>query len=320
MGFQVVCVLDQDLEGMRAATIRYLELVEASADDLDMAEPTEKEGLLLFFAFCGHGAAGRLFPVNASKRPPPEETYCFFEDFLFRLYDVLSFNRRLRREWPNTVGASNQAWENPGWEWRRWSAHVVSVIESCRRLSKDEHAAYEQQRAQRANGRRHMLPCVASLRPELAPMGGAEWDAAKLSFLSQLGSGSPNLVLALSSESTTPSYDVVYLRSIVEQIDRPVRLAGILERASLDTVRRTGHKQRPVVLFLCDQMSREAVSRLQELILTQSSAGPLLKLARSASSGYTLDVSRERAKPSSKNHPALCLNSRMQTLLPVLVK
>merc|ERR1711933_228520 len=79
-------------------------------------------------------------------------------------------------------------------------------------------------------------------------MGGAEWDAARLSFLSRLGPGSPELLMALSSESTTPSYDVVFLRSITEAIDRPVRLGGILERASQDTLRRTGHKQKPVLL------------------------------------------------------------------------
>ena len=40
----------------------------------------------------------------------------------------------------------------------------------------------------------------------------------------------------------------VFLRSIVDSIDKPLRLGGILERASLETLRRTGHQQKPVVL------------------------------------------------------------------------
>lgn len=312
MDFEVVCAFDQSLVGMRAATLRWLELVDAAGEELDAEVPNEKEGLLLFFAYCGHGAAGRLFPVDAPKRPSREETYCFFEDFLYRLYDVLSFNCRLRRDF-----SSGSSCERPAWEWRRWSAQVVSIIESCRRLSKDEKIAFDQQRARIASGRRHLLPCVTSLRPDLAPMGGAEWDAARLSFLSQLGSHSPQLLLALSSESTTPSYDVVYLRSIVEQIDKPVRLGGILERASLDTLRRTGHKQRPVLLCLCDQTSREAVAKLQDLVLMRPSAGPPFCLSRSASSGY---VDRDRPECSSKVPLARGMNSRMQSSLPVLVK
>ena len=42
----------------------------------------------------------------------------------------------------------------------------------------------------------------------------------------------------------------VFLRSIIDSIDKPVRLGGILERAALDTLRRTGHQQRPVILSL----------------------------------------------------------------------
>jgi len=172
-GFQVVCATDQDLAGMRSVTLKWLELIAAAADSMDLVEAGSKDALVLFFVYCGHGGAGRLYPVDASKRPPPEETFCFFEDFLFKLYDVLSFNCRLRPD-VGKGGKNGQGWQNPGWEWRRWPAQVVSILESCRRLSKDEKEAYEQQRACIANGRRHLLPSVVSMKPELASMGGAE--------------------------------------------------------------------------------------------------------------------------------------------------
>lgn len=328
MGFQVVCASDQNLLGMRTATLQWLQLVDTAAGAMDMADAAsvERDPLLLMFVYCGHGSADRLFPVDAPKKPAPEETFSFFEDFLFRLYDVLSFNCRLRHDWPQGPTSSR---DNPDWEWRPWQTQVVSIIESCRRLSKEEQHAYEQQRARITSGRRHLLPCMSSLRPDLAPMGGAEWDAARLSFLTQLGANSPQLLVALSSESTTPSYDVVYLRSIVEQIDRPVRFLGILERAGLDTLRRTGHKQRPVLLLLCDQTerpARDSVVRFQELVLAQSQAGlgyaggaPALLLRRSSSSGNIFETECGRAQLSRKEQTARCSNSRTRTSLPALL-
>jgi len=184
------------------------------------------------------------------------------------------------------------------------SIQIVAVIESCRRLSAVEQKAYEQQRARIASGRRHLLPCVANTRADLAHMGGAEWDAARLSFLARLGPESPQLQLALSSESTTPSYDVVFLRSITEQIDRPVRLSGILERASLDTLRRTGYKQKPVLLSLSDR-----TSSLQDVILAPAPTGPadgaapaLQRRRRSSSaSGLKADSCFATSRTSSGN-------------------
>lgn len=322
MDFQVVCATDEDLSGMRNSTLHWLQLVDKAANCIDIEEAEQKEPLLLMFVYCGHGAAGRFFPVDAPKRPSPEESYCFFEDFLFRLYDVLSFNCRLKHDWPdNSASRNSDNWDQPSWEWRRWPAQIISVIESCRRLSKDEQKAYELQRARIATGRRHLLPSVACLRPDLAPMGGAEWDAAHLSFLSQLGPNSPQLLLALSSESTTPSYDVVYLRSIVEQIDKPVRFVGMLERASLDTLRKTGHKQKPVMLLLCDRAessSRNGSGKLQELILAQPAVGPPLAIRRSSSSPNVLDVEKTRLHFVKKEQAARCLNSRTRPSLPLL--
>jgi len=226
----------------------------------------------------------------------PKNRIVFFEDFLFKLYDVLSFNCRLRQDCQQ-VGARRGG--DSAWQWRQWPV----------------------QRARIASGRRHLLPCMASLRPDLAPMGGAEWDAARLAFLSQLGANSPQLLLALSSESTTPSYDVVYLRSIVEQIDKPVRFVGILERASLDTLRRTGHKQKPVLLLFGDQTDsgrRDSQSRLHDLVLGTSSAGSL-PLRRSSSASAISDAEHCRAQLNCKDGYMHGLNSRKRISLPVLV-
>jgi len=79
MGFHVVCASDQTLSGMRAATLQWLQLVDAAADAMDMAGASvDSDPLLLMFVYCGHGSADRLFPVDASKRPTPAETFSFF--------------------------------------------------------------------------------------------------------------------------------------------------------------------------------------------------------------------------------------------------
>merc|ERR1712060_1046982 len=136
----------------------------------------------------------------------------------------------------------------------------------------EEKQAFEEERQRVAHGRRHLLPSLTAHRPDLAHVGGAEWDAMRLAWLARLGPGAPELLLALSSESTTPSYDVVFLRSITEAIDKPVRLGGILERACLDTLRRTGHKQRPVVLTFGGTKPKrgiitEDVNQMQDVML-----------------------------------------------------
>ena len=40
-----------------------------------------------------------------------------------------------------------------------------------------------------------VLPSLAAFRSDLAPMGGAEWDAARLGFLSQLGPGALPVII-----------------------------------------------------------------------------------------------------------------------------
>ena len=49
-------------------------------------------------------------------------------------------------------------WAYPG------GAQILFVIESCRRLIGEELAAYQAARARAAYGKRHMLPCMQSLR------------------------------------------------------------------------------------------------------------------------------------------------------------
>eukprot|EP00435_Cladocopium_sp_Y103_P073710 s223_g44.t2 len=237
---------DQTLNGMKAATEDWLSEV---ADALDLAVQSEMETpkdlvdpgppLLILFSYCGHGAAGCFFPVDCGRPCGREDTFCFFEDLLFRLFKVLGrpASEFFRCDFSGETGA---CWLLPG-------IRIVVIIESCRRLLKDERYAYEATKTHVAYQKRHLLPSVQALRPDLA-FQNAIWDQRRLAFLRHLGPNAPEILMALSSESTTASYDVVFLRSIVDSIDKPVRLGGILERASLETLRRTGHQQKPVVL------------------------------------------------------------------------
>lgn len=257
LGFEVMGTDDQDLVGMRTITKRWLKAVEDAAEKEWEDRERGIEGmppLIIFFAFCGHGASGRFLPVDLEKGPvQPERTYSFFDDFLFQLYRVLGHNScqpplvqstkrtslaldRFDMDFPPPL---------PG-----LSARVVAIIDTCRRLGKEEQRAFDQQKSRVANGRRHLLPCYADSRKDLMPVGGAEWDAASFGFLNQLGPTAPRVLLGLSGEAMQVSYDAVFMRSITDGIDRPVRLGGIFERAGLDTQRRTGYKQKPVVLNL----------------------------------------------------------------------
>ncbi|CAK0808641.1 unnamed protein product [Prorocentrum cordatum] len=280
MGFEVDGGQDEGLDGMRSATARWLRRVESATSSAEEDSPAP---LLIFFAFCGHGGSGRFYPVDCPRGRNPEGTYCFFADFLDPLYEILSWRtigedverplwalggQSLQQHLAQWGGAGTRHWRLPG------CVHVVSLIESCRRLSPEEQEAYEDARARVAAGRRHILPSLAAQRPDLAHIGGAEWDAARLGGLGDLGAGSPQLLLALSSESTTSSYDAVFLRSVTEAIDRPVRLGGILERAGLDTLRRTGHRQRPVLLVLGAPSAGGGGAATQDLVLAEGPAQP----------------------------------------------
>lgn len=296
IGFEVVGADDQDLTGMRDATKRWLRLVQAVVDEAE--DETPPPMVTLLFVYCGHGRSGSFLPVDITKAASPDDMFCFFEDFLFRLYHLLSEQGRYGDEW---ASARRRRLANGGlpvgedrWVWRPVTVRLVSIIESCRRLSQEEQKAFDAQRMQQVKNRRHLLPGLAAFRPESGPMCGADWDAARLGFLAQLGPGCPELLLALSSESSTPSYDVVFLRSITEAIDRPVRLGGILERASLDTLRRTGHKQNPVLLALgyAPSGSPNAAPPLAETVLA---------LARS----HTYSTRRDRGAQVSVSHRTL---------------
>eukprot|EP00927_Polykrikos_kofoidii_P036713 TRINITY_DN30990_c0_g1_i1.p1 TRINITY_DN30990_c0_g1~~TRINITY_DN30990_c0_g1_i1.p1 ORF type:complete len:478 (-),score=82.54 TRINITY_DN30990_c0_g1_i1:84-1517(-) len=265
IGFEVIAAFDQDLAGMRSATYQWLCVVEAAAG------AAEEDGLslLLFFAYCGHGRADQFLPVDAPRGVATEGAFCFFEEFVFRVYGLckdsarfgLAGTERLRQQ----VGTAESCLRDSRAPWRSCEVRIISIIESCRKLSPEEKQEYEEERSRIAVGRRHLLPSLVAMRPELAHMGGAEWDAVRLNFLSNLGAGSPELLLALSSEATTPSYDVVFLRSITETLNRPVRFGGIIDRAIQDTLRRTGHKQKPVVLSFGDGLSQSLADRLDRL-------------------------------------------------------
>lgn len=261
MDFEVRSANDQNLHGMKVATEDWLsdiaETLSNSEPDVDVVSVTDEA--LLLFSYCGHGAAGCFFPVDCGRPCTREETFCFFEDFLFRLFDVLG-QRPANIFHHDMCGDIHASWLLPG-------IRIVVIIESCRRLLKDERQAYEATKTELQMRKRHLLPSVQALRPDLA-FQNAVWDQRRLAFLRHLGPNAPEILMALSSESTTASYDVVFLRSIVDSIDKPVRLGGILERASLDTMRRTGHQQKPVVLTF-GGAGLERNMRLEECILAR---------------------------------------------------
>jgi len=278
MGFEVESAVDQTLAGMKDAVEAFLRLVSLTAPQENGRQDGQEETPLLFCTFCGHGSAGRFLPIDAARSPSPQESFCFFEDLLFKLFQTLGsdFNYRVARQdfvrkHCRHAGFSASFEEEPEVIWACPGARIFIVIESCRRLFGEELAAFEAAKARAAYGKRHLLPCMQALRPDVATMGGADWDAARMAALSRQiqGPGAPQLLIALSSESTTRSYDVVFLRSIIDSIDKPVRLGGILERAALDTLRRTGHQQKPVILYL----GGDCLENLQDCVLA-SRPGP----------------------------------------------
>mmetsp|Transcript_54422 Transcript_54422/g.129697 ORF Transcript_54422/g.129697 Transcript_54422/m.129697 type:complete len:383 (-) Transcript_54422:76-1224(-) len=279
MGFEVHGEDDQDLIGMQQATQRFLKALQSVVEQLRAEDGVEGNAAAapttIFIAFCGHGAAGRFLPIHHPvKGSVTEDSFSFFDDLLFQLYRTLgvAVSRNKAGTWPPFVPKQSRSFEaaeglspfhfSPARSKSRSvedfggyaievpiSADIIAVIDTCRRLSHAQQQEFEAQRLRVAQGRRHLLPSFAALRPDLMQFDGAAWDAASLDFLNHFGPQTPQLLLGLSSESTTPSYDAVFLRSITEAIDRPVRLGGILERASLDTQRRTGYKQKPVLLW-----------------------------------------------------------------------
>eukprot|EP00931_Biecheleriopsis_adriatica_P090269 TRINITY_DN64285_c0_g1_i1.p1 TRINITY_DN64285_c0_g1~~TRINITY_DN64285_c0_g1_i1.p1 ORF type:complete len:404 (+),score=69.88 TRINITY_DN64285_c0_g1_i1:57-1268(+) len=275
-GFEVTRGDDLSLEAMRALTKQWLQSVELVAQEVFSQEQEASciaQPPLIFFTFCGHGRSGRFVPIDCARGAPDEAMYCFFEDFLYRLYEALGAGEGFWKPKPSWIKPERDIFGNlvetkaEPVQWQPPNARVICLIESCRRLSPEEQKAFDAQRARIAHGKRHILPCMVAMRPDLANLGGAEWDASRLAFLSQLGAGAPRLLLALSSESTTPSYDVVFLRSFTEGLDKPVKLGGILERAALDTLRRTGHKQRPVLLNLDGGDGNPLTMPLHDIVL-----------------------------------------------------
>jgi len=195
MGFEVVGANDQNLEGMRAATHGWLELVRNTVDVItneDVSTKTANQNeppLILLVALCGHGRAGQLFPVDVSRETQASGMYCFKEDLLSPLYGILGGNACLGRR-PTKPAPS--IWRHVGSvddplepTWHPQGVHLVALVESCRRLSSEDQEVYEQSRLRVANSRRHMLPSLAAFRPDLTPLGGGDWDASRLASLSR---------------------------------------------------------------------------------------------------------------------------------------
>lgn len=302
LSFSVDGAENQDLAGMKKATQRWLfevmSVLQRVADEEQDSHTKPflcrsfEPPLILTFVYCGHGSAGRFFPVDCPKPAAPEDTFCFFADFLFKLLDVLGAT--------DLVSSKRSTWQQNGLspfnelpQGHRWvvsGVRILVIIESCRRLTGNELLAFEAERARINHAKRHLLPCLVASRPDLAYLGGAEWDAARLAFLSKLGPDAPQVMMALSSESTMASYDVVFLRSITEGLDKSVRLGGILERASLDTLRRTGHQQKPVLLSFGGSCT-DNVLLLQDIVLAKNLSAPC---------GQISSTNQPLAKPSQR--------------------
>ena len=132
--------------------------------------------------------------------PLCQESYCFFEDFLFRLFEVLGFSgfngRRLFEGGASWLGSFLRAWNDfsdflsfslkisevlrkcnrvirpfaktsTSQAWLLGGVRIFVIVESCRRLLKDEQLAFQQSKAQIQQKKRHLLPSVQAMRPGL---------------------------------------------------------------------------------------------------------------------------------------------------------
>ncbi|CAJ1438390.1 unnamed protein product, partial [Effrenium voratum] len=109
---------------MYAATEEWLQSVAAAVEGV-----REAEAPVLLCSFAGHGAAGAFFPVDCGRPSAREEIFCFFEDLLFPLLELLG-GRLFRRPWQEPV-----AWLP--------NVRILVMVESCRRLMGDEASAYQ---------------------------------------------------------------------------------------------------------------------------------------------------------------------------------
>lgn len=290
LGFEVTCAINQDQQGMSSQTRDWLRMVEQAEDSDD------KRPLLLLFCYCGHGHGGTFLPIDTPQGPVQlEKCYSLVDGLLRPLIKALGspgsndddgiqpLLKLLR------VGESSKAPKKgfdpfdpfdpldlppcPSRRRRvRAPTQVLILVEACRKLAAQDKQAFEMQRARIERGHRHLIPSFATAQRGPRHMSGALWDVDEFSFLRPKNSEDPRFTLALSSESTRASYDAHFLRCIVEGIDKPVKLGGILERAKLETMRRTGFQQTPAIMNLTGDHSGSTMLDTA-LALTPSCAG-----------------------------------------------
>eukprot|EP00746_Dinoflagellata_sp_MGD_P007681 gnl/MRDRNA2_/MRDRNA2_115247_c0_seq1.p1 gnl/MRDRNA2_/MRDRNA2_115247_c0~~gnl/MRDRNA2_/MRDRNA2_115247_c0_seq1.p1 ORF type:complete len:359 (+),score=57.27 gnl/MRDRNA2_/MRDRNA2_115247_c0_seq1:80-1156(+) len=270
LGFEVTCAVNQDLHSMSSQTRDWLRIVE-QAEDSDDTRP-----LFLLFCYCGHGHGGTFLPIDTPQGPVQlEKCYSLVDGLLLPLIKALGspgsndddsiqpLLKLLSLGGSREMKAPKKGFDpfNPFDPWDlppcpaksrkvRPPVQVLIVVEACRKLASQDKQAFEMQRARIERGHRHLIPSFATAQRGPRHMSGALWDADEFSFLVPKNPEDPRFTLALSSESTMASYDAHFLRSIVDAIDKPVKLGGILERAKLDTMRRTGFKQTPAIMNL----------------------------------------------------------------------
>jgi hypothetical protein len=268
LGFEVTCAVNQDLQSMSSQTKDWLRVVEQAEDNED-GRP-----LFLLFCYCGHGHGGTFLPIDSPQGPVQlEKCYSLVDALLLPLVKALgngsndddSIQPLLKLL---SIGGSREKipkkgfdpfdpfdpWDVPPCPVRpkraRAPVQVLVLVEACRKLAAQDKQAFEMQRARIERGHRHLIPSFATASRGPRHMSGALWDADEFSFLVPKNPEDPRFTLALSSESTRASYDAHFVRSIVDGIDKPVKLGGILERAKLDTMRRTGFQQTPAIMSL----------------------------------------------------------------------
>merc|ERR1712232_690940 len=150
-------------------------------------------------------------------------------------------------------------------------ARVLLLLETCRRLAPAEQQEFEDEKARVERAHRHLLPSFATGALGGRHLSGADWDAESFAFLRPSSSNAPRFTLGLSSESTQKSYDAHFLRNVAESIDKPVKLGGILDRARLETLRRTGFKQAPQIFCFDECGGRgDVVAPLLDTVLGNS--------------------------------------------------
>lgn len=277
-GWQVRGADDQTLQGMRVQTLDWLRDVEVA-----LAEPQKQRGeVVLFFAFCGHGAAGKCLSIDYGPGTP---AYDIFDEVLLKIYRILGHDveQTAGGDWPPFTLSKQAEWlaYSPWQEQRQVRTKLIIVVDTSRYLTRAESKMYGQVRARIANERRRQMSAFTILRPNLAPFGGAELTAASLEFLNDFGPRAPRLFFALSSDSIESFDDVVLVACLSDVPKNPTNMVELIGRAALHAQRRAQFRRTPLLL------SFGGSSRLESKGALRKTCGPSsrLKSLRACSSG-----------------------------------